>query len=491
MDWLSRWAYLSPQKNALIESDTGIAYTYAQLDLMAISLSQWLYQKYSMAKGDKLVIVGEFSGIYAVLLGLAQKTGIIIIPLNYRLAVKEIDYLMEVSDPSLLLYDEKFEKLIQETQWALSARPTFCIAQLPLDYESKVPFGPDLPNEEDPLYLLFTSGTTGRPKAVPYTHKMLTWNSIDTVWRLSLTSEDTTVMCMPPFHTGGLNVLFNPILHRGGTVVLQKKFEADYTLDLLEKHEATIFMAVPTIVKMLSESTKFEKVSLSKLRYFVVGGEALPIALIEKWKTKGVLIRQGYGLTEAGPSVTSLHQSDAIKKIGSIGKLNFYVEGKLVNESGAEVNKGDEGELWLRGPSVMLGYWKNEKANQQTFEKGWFKTGDMMREDEDGFLYMVDRIKNMYKSGGENIYPAEIEKAILLHSSVAEVAVIGIKDDKWGEAGKAFVVLKENLKLSETDMLAHCKLHLAKFKIPKSVVFLENLPKNDTGKIDKKKLSEL
>ena len=212
----------------------------------------------------------------------------------------------------------------------------------------------------------------------------------------------------------------------------------------------------------------------------------MPVPLIEKWHKKGVPIRQGYGMTEVGPNLTSLHQKDAITKKGSIGRPNFYVETKIVDELGRDALPQEAGELLLKGPMVTPGYWQNETASKEAFLNGWFKTGDIVRKHKEGYLYVLDRIKNMYISGGENVYPAEVERVLLNHPKVSEVAVIGVADDKWGESGKAFIVINEPV--TKAELLEFCYLNLAKFKVPKSMVFLAELPKNDTGKINRKDL---
>jgi fatty-acyl-CoA synthase len=245
------------------------------------------------------------------------------------------------------------------------------------------------------------------------------------------------------------------------------------------------------MLKMMAESPVFEKVKLDKLRYFIVGGEAMPIPLIEKWHKKGVLIRQGYGLTEVGPNVSSLNHEDAIRKKGSIGTMNFYYDAKLVNKDFETVKPGEIGELVLSGPTVTPGYWKNEQATIDTIENGWFHTGDLMTMDEEGFYYVVDRIKNMYISGGENVYPAEVEHIILSHQAIAEVAIIGVPDEKWGESGKAFVILKSGHNFNQQEMFDYCVERMAKYKVPKHWQVMDELPKNDAGKIDRKRLKQI
>ena len=262
-----------------------------------------------------------------------------------------------------------------------------------------------------------------------------------------------------------------------------KKFDAAVILSLLQTERCTLFMGVPTMLKMMADLPEFESASFPDLHYFIVGGESMPIPLIERWATKNVAIRQGFGMTEVGPNLFSLHQDDALRKKGSIGRPNFYVETKIVDENG---KISSNGELLLRGPMVTKGYWKNEEATLKSLLKGWFRTGDRVRCDDEGYFYVIDRIKNMYISGGENVYPAEVERVILTHPSVSEVAIIGVSDEKWGEVGKAFIVKKEDM--TENALLDYLTLHLAKYKIPKTIVFVEFLPKNGAGKIDRQAL---
>jgi fatty-acyl-CoA synthase len=341
---------------------------------------------------------------------------------------------------------------------------------------------PDLP-----LLLLYTSGTTGVPKGAIYSHKMLFWNSINTGFSWDLTVHDRTVNCLPLFHTGGWNVLLTPLLHRGGMSVLMKKFDADAFLHLLEQERCTLFMSVPTVLQMVSASPFFAATDLSAMRYVVVGGEPMPLPLIEVWQNRGIAVRQGYGMTEVGPNIFSLHHADAARKIGSIGRPNYYVQARLVDDDGNDVAEGETGELLVRGPMVTPGYWQKPEATQSAFtEGGWLCTGDVARRDEEGYYFIVDRKKNMYISGGENVYPAEVERVLLAHAAILEAVVVGVPDAHWGEVGKAFVVLKAASRLDGEEIRSYCRERLAAYKVPKSVEFVEALPKNDAGKINRK-----
>lgn len=481
-DWISRWALYSPDKTALEEHESGQTCTYRQLNQMANGFVNLLNQKYHIHKGDRIVVLAEYSIPLIALFSAIQKSGIIMVPLNYRLSVNEVAEIMADADPSLILYENHFQHLIPENDKNLEFS-TFTTQATWSDVDVTHPV-----DEDDSLFIIYTSGTTGKPKGVRYTHKMAFWNSVNTSISLKLTSESRTINVMPPFHTGGWNVLLLPFLHHGAYTYVCRKFEPEIVLEKLSSLRCTIFMGVPTMLSMMALENSFEKTDISCLDYMIVGGESMPIPLIRKYAEKGVAIRQGYGMTEVGPNLTSLHQDDAIRKIGSIGRPNFYVSHRIVTEEGIDADVNQSGELWLQGPMVTPGYWHNEEAGKNAFSEDglWFKTGDIVREDEDKYLYIVDRLKNMFISGGENVYPAEIERVLRQIPEVKDCAVTGVKDDKWGEVGKAFLVL--NAPVTEEKIKSFCLENLAKFKIPKHFVYLESLPRTDSGKIDKKAL---
>ncbi|SMD37939.1 fatty-acyl-CoA synthase [Reichenbachiella faecimaris] len=484
-DWISKWAIYSPDKVAISEYETNRTITYQQLNLRANYLSNKLVSD-GFKTGDRLMVIAEHCIEYVALFAMAQKTGITLVPVNYRLSSSEIEYLISNSKPTCIIAERKFEHLIAEQAkveviWMEDLTQELAIANetqfSALDFD-----------ENHPLFILYTSGTTGFPKGAIYSHKMLFWNSVNTSQSLEIVPSDHTISCMPAFHTGGWNVLLTPLLHRGASVGIMKKFEADQLLQWLEKEKSQLFMGVPTMLKMMAESEQFKAADLSQMRYFIVGGEALPLSVINTWHNKGVKIRQGYGLTEVGPNLTSLHQDHAERKIGSIGLPNFYTEIKLMTPNGEEVKANEIGELCLAGPLVTPGYWNNEKATKEAIQDGWFHTGDLAKMDEEGFLYIVDRIKCMFISGGENVYPAEVERVLRQMPEIDEAAVVGVEDTQWGEVGKAYLTAT-NERLPSTDLIAsHCAKYLAKFKVPKYIVWLKEMPKNDSGKIDRKKL---
>ena len=493
-DWIQKWAVYSPRKIAIREYESGRQFSYLQLNRLANRLTHILAKDYGIKKGDRIALLAENCLEYPILFSAAQKMGCILAPFNFRLAKPEINFLIENANPALIIFDGDFQNTLNECS---ALHPN--VRRLTIESLREI-LDPDQENpedeqgiieslkENDPILILYTSGTTGFPKGALYTHKMLFWNSINTALSLILNAESRTITCMPLFHTGGWNVLLTPFLHHGGYVCLMKKFDAPSVLKLLEVEKPTIFMGVPTMLKMMADLPAFKHTDCSSLYYIIVGGESMPIPLIERWHEKGVPIRQGYGMTEVGPNLTSLHQDDAIRKKGSIGRPNFYVHIKIADEEGGEMDREQNGELWLKGPMVTPGYWKNPEASRSATKNGWFRTGDVVRQDAEGYLYITGRMKDMYISGGENVYPAEVERVLLSHPAVSEAAVIGVADPKWGESGKAILVLKDQKRNIKEELVHFCQKNLAKFKVPKHFIFLEQLPKNETGKIDRKTL---
>ena len=492
-DWAAKWALYSPDQIALKEHETQRSLTYGQLNQLAMMLASHLRESYGIQKGDRVAVLANNCLEYVILFTAAQKNGMILVPLNYRLSKGEMDFLIKNSSPKLLIVSELYKSLISdnatvEYRWPLAELRSYCqVSKLP---NIPVHFDNVALQADDPVLILFTSGTTGFPKGAIYSHQMLFWNSIDTSMSLLINTESRTINCAPPFHTGGWNVLLTPFLHHGAYTYLIEKFDAPTILELLEKEKPSLFFGVPTMLKMIAEEATFDQTDLSSLHYIIVGGEPMPIPLIEQWHQKGVYIRQGYGMTEVGPNLTSLHQRDAIRKKGSIGRPNFYVQTKIVDEQGKEVGPNIAGELLLKGPMVTPGYWQNPEATQKAIQEAWFHTGDMVQQDEEGYFYVVDRIKNMFISGGENIYPAEVERILCTHPNISAAAVVPIPHHKWGEVGKAYYVSYNQETIPAEDLKAFCLEKLAKFKIPKAFKMIKALPLGSSGKIDRRALSD-
>ncbi|MDO5656433.1 MAG: AMP-binding protein [Flavobacteriaceae bacterium] len=491
-DWFKKWAVYSPNKTAVKEFETGKSLTYAQINNAGGHLAEYLTTELQLRKGDRIAVLAEHCLEYITLFSAMQKSGIIMVPLNYRLSSVELEYIINDAAPSVIFYEEKFSHLIPVKTKGV----TFDLNEITKRWNQNEisMFESFTARESDCIFLLYTSGTTGFPKGVKYSYKMLFWNSINTSISLVINTETNTVNVMPPFHTGGWNVLVNPVLHHGGYVCLVKKFDSHAVNELIYSEKTSVFMGVPTMLNMMANEPNFNKQKFESLKYIIVGGEAMPIPLIETYAALGVAIRQGYGMTEVGPNLTSLHQDDAIKYKGSIGRSNFYIHTRIVTEDGNEAKPNEPGELWIKAPVVTPGYWNNDEATQSAFDASgkWFKTGDVVIKNENDYIYVVDRIKNMFISGAENIYPSEIEKVVMLLEDVQMCVVVSVPDEKWGEVGKAYVQLKDNSpNITHNDIMEFLKNRLAKFKVPKYIEFVDDFPKNDAGKINRKILKEI
>ncbi len=491
LDWLKRWAKYSPKNIAVQEAETERGYSYEETYELSQIGAKWLQDKYQIKAGDRVAVLATNEISYVFLFFSVLRLGAILVPINHRLTSREVEYILKDAAPKLVVHQEEYSELLKDLFSSsacalLSGKNSFAQALETYKFENHI----EMPEDSKTVcMILYTSGTTGSPKGAMISHEMIYWNSINTGLRLNLCQNDTTVIFLPFFHTGAWNVLTTPFWHRGAKVIFMRKFDADQILLVSEKEKASILFGVPTTMDMMARSKYFKELSLKSIRYAIVGGEPMPLELIRVWSEKNIPIRQGYGLTEFGPNVFSLNEEDSIKKMGSIGFANFYVDTKVVDDNGHIVSQGEVGELCLRGPMCMSGYWNNLKATEETIKDGWLHTGDLVRIDEDSYFYVVGRKKDMFISGGENVYPVEVEKILRSLPKVREAAVIGVPDSKWGEVGKAFVVA-ESSDLSPDELTEHCLKNLAKFKVPKYFSFVTELPKGDSGKILKRRLTE-
>ncbi len=494
-DWLKYWSTHSPHNVALLDGETGEAWNYLELWKRAQAGSAYLEKVFEIKKGDRIVYIGQNDLSVLNLYFSAIRLGAILVPINYRLTASEVSYIVKNSRPALVVHDETFESLASES---IRLAEVNSVKKLNLRGENSfeletrkdIPFPEFRAQEADPAMIIYTSGTTGFPKGAMVSHGGLFWNAVSTSMRLNITQTDCAVTFLPLFHTGGWNVLTTPFLQRGAKIVLIRKFDPSLVLKLSQDHKATLLFGVPTTMGLMARADNFQNYKLETIRYAIVGGEPMPVELIKTWHDRNIFIRQGYGLTEFGPNVFSLNEQDAISKIGSIGFANAYISTQVVKENGTLAQAHEVGELWLSGPACMMGYWDNLKATKEALSDDWFKTGDLVYFDEDGYFYVVGRKKDMYKSGGENVYPAEIEQVISQMKWVQEVAVIGVPDERWGEVGKAFVVCGSD-QFSEVELREHCSKYLAKFKVPKLFARIDELPKAGSGKIVKKDLIKL
>ncbi len=344
---------------------------------------------------------------------------------------------------------------------------------------------------DDPWAICYTGGTTGFPKGAVLTHRSITANSVNTVMSWGLTGEDVAILQMPMFHTGGFNVFTAPLVHVGGTSIVCRSFDLDQTFDLIRDEGVTLLVGVPTMYIMMQQHPRWQEADFSRVRICGSGGASCPEPVIERFRERGVELFTGYGLTEAGPNNFWMPPDERGGKPGAVGYPLMHVDLKIVDADGGDCGPDEVGELLIRGPHVCAGYWNRpEESADAISQDGWLRTGDLARQDADGCHWIVGREKDMIKSGGENVYPAEVESVLHEHPAVAEVALIGVADDTWGEVGRAFVVVGAGHELTDEELIGFCDGRLARFKIPKSVVFVEELPKTAAGKIDKKALAE-
>lgn len=480
-DWLARWRDYEPEREALFDAASGRRYSYRDLADAMDRQCAWLDAS-GVGAGERIAVLAVNHPETVTLLFACARLGCIMVPLNYRLTAAELNPILADAEPVWLLHDAAHAAFVASLELPAGCRSG---KLADANHAGRAADRP-LPDAEQPLLILYTSGTTGRPKGVLQSQRMITWNAINTAVTWDLSGTDCALVHTPFFHTGGLHVLTTPLLQRGGRLVLLPLFEPQTALQLVEQERVTILFAVPTMFQMMLACEAFARCDLSALRFCISGGAPCPTALIEAYQARGLVFKQGYGLTEAGPNCFTLHQRDAVPRIGSVGRPNFYTGARVVNAAGEPVAAMQVGELWLAGPTLCSGYWRNPDASAQLFAGCWLRTGDLVRMDADGYCFVVDRKKDMYISGGENVYPAEVEAVLLQHPAVGEAAVIGVPHAKWGEVGEAHVVLRDGCVCSGEQLLAFAGERLARYKLPQHIVFSQQgLPRTPTGKIRK------
>jgi len=455
-------ARITPQRVAIVERDR--RWTYAQLDARSDELASGL------AHGSRVSTLFGNSGEHVAVMFACAKAGAILHPISWRLAPSEVAYQLDDADPAVFLVSDEHRKLAEAALGLASVSP-----RETLEPGSESEPG-SVVGDDDALFLIYTSGTTGKPKGALLTHANCFWTNLSFDLATGIRPDDVILQVLPQFHCGGWNVQSILGWWKGATVVIEPGFDAAYALELIERERVTTMMGVPANYLFMLQEPRFASADLSSLRLAVVGGAPMPEALLGVWADRGVAIVQGYGLTEAAPNVLCLAPEDARRKAGYAGKPYPYVS----------CDVSEEGELLVRGPNVFPGYWRNPEATEDAFRDGWLLTGDIAERDEEGNYRIRGRLKDMVVSGGENIYPAEVEAVLHEHSAVADAAVVGVPDDRWGEVCAAFVVLDSPV--SEEELRQHCADRLARFKVPKSFHVVDELPRNSMGKILKSQL---
>jgi len=485
-DWIARHADVRPEKVALVDDGRDLSLTYGKLDDQVARLASWMVSV-GVERGDRVAFLSENTTDVFEALFACERVGAILVPLNWRLAVPELEFIVADCTPRVLIYEEQFTEAADrlDTPVKLPLGDPFEDAKRSADPAA----APRLEStHDDPLAILYTSGTTGHPKGAIETIGMFFWNAVNIGTEVELTRSSVGLNVLPTFHTGGLNLYTTPLLHLGGTAVNLREFDPDVMLRWLTSGDITHFFGVPSVYQFLAEHPGWGEADLSGVRSWACGGSAMPVALLERYAERGIVIRQGMGLTETSPTLFLTDADHALSKAGSVGKPAMHTEFRIVDEHGADVAPGQIGELWARGPNVTPGYWNRPEANEVAFTDGWLHTGDAARVDEDGYVYIVDRWKDMYISGGENVYPAEVEQVLFRHRNVLDVAVVGVPDERWGEAGVAVVVPRDPATFDATELLAFLEGRLARYKHPKRVIVVDELPRNAAGKVLRRQL---
>lgn len=491
-DWLSRRRLYTPQRVAVVDDHSGIRYSYAELDARAVRFAHQLQVHLGVRPGDRVACLSTNRIEYIDLYFACGKIGSTLVPINNRLPAAAIVELLEDCQARLLVHEADLAEVADAVRQSDVAPPRLQFEDLTraTDNASVPAIEVHRADDSDTAMILYTSGTTGRPKGAMISYRQIHWNALNTIIGLQLTQNDCAFLNLPLYHTGGWHVLFTPLMLLGGRVILQQRFDAERCNELLGPEGITILFGVPTTLRMMWEAPNFSGADFATVRFAIFGGEPCPLPLIKAFKERGVAMRQGYGLTEAGPNCFSLPAEDAIRKQGSIGFPNFHVGVQLRKDDGQEAGVDEVGELLMQGPHLFAGYWRNAEETARALQEGWLATGDLMTRDEDGYYYVVGRKKEMYVSGGENVYPAQVERIMQRHPAVAVAAVVGVPDPKWGEAGWAFCKLDSDQRPSPEELLTWCTQHLATFQCPTKIVIVDDLPTGHSGKIDKLALAK-
>jgi long-chain acyl-CoA synthetase len=491
-----------PQKSAFYFSEQ--VTTYQQLDVAVTKFASGL-EKLGVKKGDHIALLLGNSPYFVIGMYGALRLGATVIPINPIYTADEIAYIINNGDVKVVIALDLLLPLIDKMNSLLPNVENYILCDTPKEDDQVLPIEnlsayqklqsfttilangvldfvePEL-QDDDVAIILYTSGTTGKPKGAMLTHKNLYSNAQDVSDYLKMSESDKVITVLPMFHVFCLTVALNAPLMNGATILIMPKFSPKDVFELAKKYEATVFAGVPTMYNFLLQQPGVYPDDLQSLRLCISGGASMPVALLKNFEQKfNVMISEGYGLSEAAP-VTCFNPLDRPRKPGSIGTSIINVENKVVNELGEEVPTGEVGELIVRGPNVMKGYYKMPEDTEVTIRNGWLYTGDLATMDDEGYFYIVDRKKDMINVGGYNVYPREVEEVLYSHPEIVEVAVLGVPDPNFGEAVKCFVVSK-NKDITESELISYCSEHLAKYKIPSRIDFLEELPKNTTGKI--------
>jgi fatty-acyl-CoA synthase len=496
-DWLDKRAALTPTRIGMWDTSDDSEITFVDWNAR-VNRTANLLRSLGVGVGD---VVSAYSGNRAEYVDLflaCGKIGAILHNLNWRLTVHELTGIVEEAEPVVFVYSAEWAERTSQLEPAMSTVKHVVAFDEPRDGErafserdtmsSELSDRPDL-DIDHPWGIYYTGGTTGLPKGAVVTHGNVTWASLNTISSWGINANHVATWQLPFFHIGGPNVFLLPFIHVGGKFVLCKEFDLEQTFDLIDDGVITHYVGVPTLFQMMQAHPRWETTDFSGLEAIMSGGAPCPMPIKEKFWAKGVDFKVGYGLTEAPVNNFWLPPQDVRRKPESVGIPLFHIDMKVVRGDGSECDPDEEGELLIRGPHVIPGYWKKPEETAKTIRDGWLHTGDVARRDDEGYFTVIGRVKDMYISGGENVYPAEVESVLLDHPAIGEAAVVGIPHEKWGEVGRACIVVKQGADYDEAALLEYLRERLAAYKLPREFVYLNALPKTAIGKIDKKLLA--
>jgi len=501
-EWVFKRALTDPDSPFLKETErTDRSYTNREFNLR-VNRTAHALMSLGVVTGDRVSVVMLNSSEFLEIFFACAKIGAIMVPVNFRLAVPELHYIFTDCMPKVLVYSADFAEKIAEVMKRGAAIPNVFrhggdepghdapFAEFVSGNADTEPVARREIEGNDPLIVMYTSGTTGDPKGVMITHTNITFHAIHNLLGYGVNRTFTSLVTAPLFHIGALSAAANPVIYAGGALVLKRFFNASEIIKLIAAEKINYMFAVPVMYQMMADAAEWDAADFSHVHYFIAGGAPMPVPLIRKYQDeKGITFAQGYGLTETG-RLSSLPVEDSIRKAGSVGKEEFHVIMRIVDGDGNDVAPGQVGEIIVKGPNVFAGYWNKPEETTRAIVDGWFHTGDMGRKDEEGFLFIVGRKVEMIISSGENIYPAEVEKAIQSVPGVKEAAAVGMPDARRGEVVAAFVSLKQHASLSEEELLSRIAGKIAPFKLPRKVIFVDDFPRNVSGKILKKELKK-
>jgi fatty-acyl-CoA synthase len=496
-DWIRKWSLIRPGKIAII--DDGKQFSYRELNNRSNQVANYLLKK-GMRKGNRIAVLSynghEFIEIYLA----TAKIGGIFVPLNWRMAPDELAYVLNDCTPVVLFYAEEFA----DTCMALRERVEHIKHYITLGREgishteryedtgscpSTEPAGFQSATFEDPHIIMYTSGTTGFAKGAVLSNRKTFFNALNANIFFELTPNDIFIVSRPLFHSGGLLINSTPVFYKGATVIYKRRFGRQEFLDTVERYHVTIAEPAATFLNFILKECDLDQSNLRSLKSFFTGGERVPETLLKEYHGRGYPLSQLFGMTETS-TLTWLPTADAIRKAGSVGKPVFHGEAEIVDKEARPVSPGEIGEMRVRGPILMSGYWNKPDETKQVMKDGWFYTGDLAKTDDQGFMYIIERAKDMYISGGENIHPTEVEKLLLTNPKIFDVAVYGVPDENWGQVGKASIVLKDGQRMSFEEVEGFLKGRIGSFKIPRYVEFVDELPRTASGKIKRYLLAE-